>query len=552
MPNIIDSSKLLMGRMMSQPMMISSIIEHAKKHHGSTEIVSRRTEGDIHRYTFIDCELRAKKVAQALEKLGIEPGNRVGTLAWNGYRHLELYYGISGSGLVCHTINPRLFEEQITYIINHAEDKAIFFDITFLPIIQKIYGECPIVGHWVCMIDRDQMPQDQPLELLCYEDILETENGDYQWPIFDENAASALCYTSGTTGRPKGALYSHRSTILHSYASALPDALNISALDTIMPVVPMFHVNAWGIPYSAPMVGAKIVFPGSQLDGASLYELMETENVTMSAGVPTIWSALLQQVNDNRLKFSSFRRSIIGGSACPPTMMRAFEDHGVKVIHAWGMTELSPVGTVAGLKKSDLKKSKEDQQLILQKQGRAIYGVDLKIVNEDGATLENNGRDFGNLMAKGSWVVAEYFGSDPSPLIKGWFPTGDVSTIDPDGNMQITDRRKDVIKSGGEWISSIEIENIASAHPSVFACACIAVPHPKWQERPILLVVKKPDATQDDISLKVSLLQFISEKIAKWSTPDDVLFIEKMPMTATGKVLKVRLREMLKDYKSLS
>jgi len=548
MPKTIVQARLLMGQMMTQPLMISSLLTHASKIHGETEIVSRRTEGDIHRYDYRDCELRARKVAQFLETLGLEPGQRVGTLAWNGYRHLELYYGISGSGLVCHTINPRLFEEQISYIINHADDQAIFFDLTFLPLLEKLKASCPKVKHWVCMIDADKLPESNIQHLQCYETLLAAENGDYEWPRFDENAASALCYTSGTTGRPKGALYTHRSTVLHSYASALPDSINISALDVIMPVVPMFHVNAWGTPYSCPLVGAKLVFPGAKLDGASLFEMISLEAVTMSAGVPTIWAGLLQHVKDNKLSFSAFKRTVIGGSTCPPAMMTAFEELGVKVIHAWGMTELSPIGTVAGLKTSDLSKPKSAQEAILQKQGRPIYGIEMKIIDDKAQTLPNDGKAFGDLLVKGSWVIDTYFQADESNLIDGWFPTGDVSTIDADGNMQITDRSKDVIKSGGEWISSIEIENIASAHPDVLLAACIAAQHPKWGERPLVVVVKKPEITKDNETLKNELLKSYEGKIAKWWIPDDVVFIDKMPLTATGKLLKLELRERFKTH----
>jgi fatty-acyl-CoA synthase len=548
MPKTIVQARLLMGQMMTQPLMISSLLTHASKIHGETEIVSRRTEGDIHRYDYRDCELRARKVAQFLETLGLEPGQRVGTLAWNGYRHLELYYGISGSGLVCHTINPRLFEEQISYIINHADDQAIFFDLTFLPLLEKLKASCPKVKHWVCMIDADKLPESNIQHLQCYETLLAAENGDYEWPRFDENAASALCYTSGTTGRPKGALYTHRSTVLHSYASALPDSINISALDVIMPVVPMFHVNAWGTPYSCPLVGAKLVFPGAKLDGASLFEMISLEAVTMSAGVPTIWAGLLQHVKDNKLSFSAFKRTVIGGSTCPPAMMTAFEELGVKVIHAWGMTELSPIGTVAGLKTSDLSKPKSAQEAILQKQGRPIYGIEMKIIDDKAQTLPNDGKAFGDLLVKGSWVIDTYFQADESNLIDGWFPTGDVSTIDADGNMQITDRSKDVIKSGGEWISSIEIENIASAHPDVLLAACIAAQHQKWGERPLVVVVKKPEITKDNETLKNELLKSYEGKIAKWWIPDDVVFIDKMPLTATGKLLKLELRERFKTH----
>ena len=552
MPNTIDSKQLLMGQMMTQPLMISSLLTHASNAYGSTEVVSQRVEGDRHRYTYSDCERRAKKAAQMLAKLALQPGERVATIAWNGYRHLELYYAISGGGLVCHTINPRLFEEQIHYIINHAEDAAICFDLTFLPLVEKLQPSCSSVRHWICLIDEDKMPQSSIPNLLCYETLIEAEDGDYEWPSFDENAASAICYTSGTTGRPKGALYTHRSTVLHSYASALPDSLDASTRDVIMPVVPMFHVNAWGLPYTCPMVGAKLVFPGAKLDGASLYELIESEGVTMSAGVPTIWAGLLQHCKDHKLAFTKFKRTIIGGSACPPAMMQTFQSLGVQVIHAWGMTELSPLGTVAKLKATDLNKPKVEQDAILQKQGRVIYGISMKIVNGEGDSLAHDGKAFGDLLVKGSWVVDRYFRGDESPLIDGWFPTGDVATIDQDGNMQITDRSKDVIKSGGEWISSIDIENVAAAHPDVHLAACVAVDHPKWDERPLLVVVKKPDSTRTDEDLKQDLLQSFEGKVAKWWIPDDVAFIEKMPLTATGKLLKLELRNQFRSRNMLA
>lgn len=545
----IESSKLLMGQMMSSPLTISSIIKHAAKHHADTEIVSRRTEGDIHTYSYADCELRARKVAQFIARLGINPGDRVGTLAWNGYRHLEIYYGVSGSGAVCHTINPRLFPEQIAYIINHADDQIILFDTTFLPLVGALKEHCPSVKHWICLTDEALMPKLDNVDLLCYESLIKAENGEYEWPEFDENAASSLCYTSGTTGNPKGALYSHRSTVLHSYASAMPDALNISAMDTIMPVVPMFHVNAWGLPYSALLAGAKLVFPGAKLDGPSLYELFETQRITMSAGVPTIWAGLIQHVQANNLKFSTFKSTVIGGSACPPAMMKTLQDMNIEVIHAWGMTELSPLGTVAKLKAKDLKKSPEEQQRILQKQGRVIYGIDMKIIDGDGKELPHDGVAFGDLLVKGAWVIDNYYRGTESPLVDGWFPTGDVSTIDVDGNMQITDRSKDVIKSGGEWISSIDIENVASGHPAVAMAACISAYHPKWDERPMLVVVKKPEAKGTDESIKEDILKFFDGKIAKWWLPDDVVFIDQIPLTATGKMQKLKLREIYKDHK---
>ncbi|SOZ34671.1 3-(methylthio)propionyl-CoA ligase [Cupriavidus neocaledonicus] len=535
----------LMGQMMSAPLLISSIIKHAARYYGSTEIVSRRTEGDLHRYTYRDCELRARKLAQALGALGVQQGERVGTLAWNGYRHLEIYYGVSGMGAVCHTVNPRLFPEQIAYIVNHAEDGYVFFDLTFLPLVEGVAPHCPNVRGWVAMTDRAHMPAESKVPLLCYEELLDAQDGNYEWPQFDENLASSLCYTSGTTGNPKGALYSHRSTVLHSYASAMPDALGCSASDVILPVVPMFHVNAWGLPYSVPLVGAKLVLPGPKLDGASLYELFEQEKVTFSAGVPTVWLGLLQHVQANQLKFSTFRRTVIGGSAAPPAMIRALEALDVEVIHAWGMTEMSPLGTASKLlaKHHDLPDA--ERHKIQEKQGRVIYGVDMKIVDGEGKELPWDGKAFGDLLVRGPWIIDRYFRNDVSPLVDGWFPTGDVATIDADGFMQITDRSKDVIKSGGEWISSIDIENVAAAHPAVHMAACISAYHPKWDERPLLVVVKKPGA---EVS-REELLQFFEGKVAKWWIPDDVAFVTEIPLTATGKMQKLRLREQFKDYK---
>ncbi|MFY7871158.1 MAG: 3-(methylthio)propionyl-CoA ligase, partial [Limnohabitans sp.] len=471
----------------------------------------------------------------------------VATLAWNGHRHLELYFGVSGSQRVLHTLNPRLHPDQIVWIANHAEDSVLCFDMTFLPIVQAIHARCTTVRHWVALCDADQLPADTGIAgLQSYEAWMGCHGEDYSWPSFDENTASSMCYTSGTTGNPKAALYSHRSTILHAYASALPDSMAMSARDSVLPVVPMFHVNAWGIPYSAAMVGAKLVFPGPALDGKSVYELIESEGVTFAAGVPTVWQMLLGHMKPAGLKFASLRRTVIGGSACPPAMIDAFrEDYGVDVLHAWGMTELSPLGTVCTLKNKHLKLPAQEQMKIRMKQGRCIYGIDMKIVDGDGHDLPHDGKAAGDLLVKGPWVIAGYYRPEgASPLIGGWFPTGDVATIDPDGFMQITDRSKDVIKSGGEWISSIDVENIAMAHPAVAMAACIGVRHPKWDERPIVCVVRKPGA---EIG-RDELLQFFEGKTAKWQIPDDVVFVEAIPLGATGKMLKTRLREQLKDY----
>jgi acyl-CoA synthetase (AMP-forming)/AMP-acid ligase II len=537
----------LMGQMMSQPLLISSIIEFAARHYGHVEIVSRRVEGDLHRYTYRDCHQRARRLARALQGLGVQMGERVATLAWNGYRHMELYYAVSGSGAVLHTVNPRLHPEQIAYIANHAEDQYLFFDLTFLPLIEAVAAHCKTVKAFVLMADRDRMPQETNIaNLLCYEDLVASSSDDYEWPQFDENSAASLCYTSGTTGNPKGALYSHRSTVLHSYASAMPNALNVSAADTVLPVVPMFHVNAWGLPYSVLLSGAKLVFPGAALDGKSLYELFESERVTFSAGVPTVWLGLVNYALQNDLQFSTFRRTVIGGSACPPAMMDTLIDKlNVQVIHAWGMTEMSPIGTAGGLQAKHMALPREQQRKILRKQGHAVYGVDMKIVNDDGVELPWDGATYGHLLVKGPWIISRYFKDEGGDVLQdGWFPTGDVATIDADGYMQITDRSKDVIKSGGEWIGTIDLENIAMAHPAVLQAACIGVAHPKWDERPLLLVIKRPgqEVTREE------LLKFFEGKIAKFWMPDDVAFIDALPMGATGKIQKNKLREQYRSY----
>jgi fatty-acyl-CoA synthase len=542
----------MLGLMQDQPLLISNLIEFADKHHGDGEVVSRRVEGDIHRYTWSDVARRSRQVANALDGMKLGFSDRVATLAWNGYRHLELYFGVSGSGRVLHTINPRLHPEQIAWITNHAEDQVLCFDMTFLPIIQAVHSKCPTVKQWVAMCDADKLPADTGIpNLISYEAWMGQQNAIYHWPVFDENTASSMCYTSGTTGNPKAALYSHRSTTLHAYAAALPDVMCISARDAILPVVPMFHVNAWGIPYSAALTGAKLVFPGPGMDGKSVYEMIENEGVTYAAGVPTVWQMLLGYMKPNGLKFSTLKRTVIGGSACPPAMIDAFrEDYNVEVLHAWGMTELSPLGTLCTLKNKHLKLPKEEQMKLLLKQGRAIYGVDMKIVNDAGEEQPHDGKAYGDLLVKGPWVVANYYKGEGNPLVKDkdgheWFPTGDVATINADGFMQITDRSKDVIKSGGEWISSIDIENIAVAHPAVAMAACIGVAHPKWDERPIVAVVKKPDA----VVSREELLAFYEGKTAKWQIPDDVVFVDAIPLGATGKMLKTKLREQLKNYK---
>jgi acyl-CoA synthetase (AMP-forming)/AMP-acid ligase II len=537
----------MLGLMMDKPLLISDLIVHADRHHGATEIVSKTVEGGMHRYTYRDAHKRARQLAKALQSLGVKMNDRIGTLAWNGYRHFEIYYAVAGIGSIIHTINPRLFPEQIVYIGNHAEDRYIFFDITFAPLVEKLAPALKTVKGFVAMTDRAHMPKVNIPNLLCYEDLIEGQDDRLEWPTFDERTAACLCYTSGTTGNPKGALYAHRSTILHAYAAALPDALNLSARDTILPVVPMFHVNAWGLPYSCPLMGARIVFPGQHLDGKSLHELFESERVTMSAGVPTVWLGLLTHMKANNLKFSTMKSTVIGGSACPPAMIKTFQDdYGVQVLHAWGMTEMSPLGTVCTFKEKHARVSAEERLALQNKQGRAIFGVDLRIVDESGKELPHDGKAFGDLQVRGPWIISSYFkGEGGDPLKDGWFPTGDVCTIDPDGYIQITDRSKDVIKSGGEWISSIDLENIAVAHPAIAEAAVIGVRHPKWDERPIVVAVKKPgqEVTRDE------LLKFYEGKIAKWWMPDDVVFVPDLPHTATGKLSKLTLRQKLSDYR---
>ena len=537
----------MLGLMQSQPLLISSLIDFADRHHGDAEIVSRRVEGDIHRYTYRDLARRSRQLANTLDGLGLQPGDRVASLAWNGYRHMEMYFGVSGSGRVLHTVNPRLHPDQVAWIINHAEDRVMCFDLTFLPIIQAVHAKCPTVRQWVALCDADRLPADSGIPgLVSYEAWIAGQSDQYQWPEFDENTASSMCYTSGTTGNPKAVLYSHRSTTLHAYAAALPDVMCISARDSVLPVVPMFHVNAWGLPYAAALVGCKIVFPGPALDGKSLYDLFEAEGVTMSAGVPTVWQGLLSYVEANGLAFSTMRRTVIGGSACPPAMMRAFEEkYRVTVVHAWGMSETSPLGTSGALKSKHASLSAEERYAVKFKQGIALAGIDLKIVGDDGEELPWDGKTFGNLMARGPWTLSEYYAEGRSALQDGWFQTGDVATIDADGYMQITDRSKDVIKSGGEWISSIELENIAVAHPGVQLAACFGVAHPRWDERPLLVVVRKPDSTLE----REEMLAFFDGKVAKWQKPDDVVFVESIPLGATGKMLKAELRRQFAGYR---
>ncbi|NBU24075.1 MAG: fatty-acid--CoA ligase [Gammaproteobacteria bacterium] len=537
----------MLGLMQDHPLLISNLIVFAARHHATQQVVSRRVEGDIHRYTYRDAELRSRRLAQALDAMGLAESDRVATLAWNGYRHLELYFGVSGSGRVVHTVNPRLPPEQVVWIVNDAEDRVFCFDMTFLPLVKAIAAKCPTVKHWVALCEADALPADTGIPgLVSYEALIAAHGVDYRWPTFDERLAAALCYTSGTTGNPKGVLYSHRSTLLHAITAALPDGQALSALDSILPVVPMFHVNGWGLPYGAPMAGAKLVLPGPALDGKSVYELVEAEGVTMAAGVPTVWLAMLNHLNANGLRFSTLKRTLIGGSAVPPAMITAFRAHGVSVLQGWGMTETSPLGTGSSFKPKHAGLDEAGKVRVLAMQGRAIFGVDMKVVDAEGDELPWDGKSSGDLLVRGPWVISSYFRRTDEPLLRdGWFPTGDVATIDEDGFMQITDRSKDVIKSGGEWISSIDIENIAMAHPAVAMAACIAVPHPKWDERPLLVVVRKPGVEVTPAELRA----FYEGKVAKWQVPDDVVFVDAIPLGATGKMQKSILRERFRDHR---
>jgi 3-(methylthio)propionyl---CoA ligase len=538
------------GLMSERPLLISAIIKHAAIYHHDTEIVSRTVEGAVHRYTYGQAERRSKQLAQALLRLGIRPGDRVGTFAWNTYRHFELYYGISGIGAVCHTINPRLFDEQIIYIVNHAADRVLFVDTSFVPLLERLAPHLPPACEIVLLTEKDcELPAAKFSKLASYESLIATEDGDFQWPEFDERTAAALCYTSGTTGKPKGALYSHRSTVLHAFGISLPDAISISAHDVVCPVVPLFHACGWGVPYAAPMNGAKLVLPGPRLDGRSLYELFEAEGVTYALGVPTIWLGFEAHLAATGARCSTLRRVLSGGAAVPPSMIEAFARHGIDVRQGWGMTEMSPLGTTAALKAKHLALDPGAQIAVNSKQGRPVFGVEMKVVDDAGEARPHDGKSMGELLVRGPWIISGYFedteASAAAVVKDGWFHTGDVATIDPDGYMQIMDRRKDIIKSGGEWISSIDLENAAIGHPDVAEAAVIAVPHPRWGERPLLIVAPQPNRQPkcDD------LIAFLAQRFPRWMLPDDVVALDELPHTATGKVMKTRLREMFRDHK---
>ena len=539
----------MFGQMMDRPLLISSILRHAELQHPRREIVSVTADHPRHRYTYSEAFARARKLANALRRIGIRHGDRVATLAWNDFRHFEIYYAVSGSGFVCHTINPRLFEEQIIYIMNHAEDRWLFLDPVFVPLLEKLQSRLPKLEGVVVMTDEAHMPVTQLPRAQSYESLLAVETADFDWPEFDERTASSLCYTSGTTGDPKGVLYSHRSTVLHCYAAALPDAMALSAHAVVMPVVPMFHVNAWGLPYSCAMVGAKLVFPGPKMgDAETLQALIAEEQVTFSAGVPTVWQGMVGYLEKTGKRIDTLTHVICGGSAVPVALMNQLrKQHEVEVVHAWGMTETSPIGTIRSLSPEAQCLPDDRRDALCARQGRTVFGIELKIADEQGKEVPRDGKTFGALKVRGPWVASGYYkrANDDVFEADGWFNTGDVATICPLGYMQITDRTKDVIKSGGEWISSIELENLAVSHPAVAQAAAIAIPHPKWQERPLLVVVVKPGAALT----AAELLQFFAGKVAKWWIPDDVVFVDKLPLTATGKLSKLQLRQQFESYR---
>ena len=530
------------GLMMNRPMLISGILEHGAAQFGEQEVVSRETHGPLHRTTYTEVAGRSRQLANALAQMGLKAGSAVGSIAWNNHRHLEAYYAVSGSGMVMHTCNPRLHPQQLIYVINHAEDEVVLFDATFAPLVKGIAAHCPQVRAWVCLAEAAHTPAIDGVNVLNYEDLIAGHPATFDWPQLDENTGAALCYTSGTTGNPKGVLYSHRAIVMNATTGCMPDVLGLSAQETILPVVPMFHINAWCIPYAALVAGTKLVLPGPKLDGPSLYELMDAEQVTISAGVPTIWMGLIQHVEQNNLRFAHMKRTCVGGSAMPMALIAKFVDvYGVEVRHGWGMTETTAVATMSVLTRTERRQPAAEQHAIVAKQGRAVSGIEIKVVDENGNTLPRDGTSQGELMVRGQWIVERYFKADKTALVNGWFPTGDIATIDARGTMQIRDRTKDVIKTGGEWISSIDLENAAIAHPAVAMAAVIGVKHPKWDERPLLFIVRKPGQSLE----KQEILDFLTTKVAKWWVPDDVVFLESLPVGGTGKVQKNELR---KDY----
>lgn len=544
----------MIGLMQHHPLLISSLIEHAAKVHQSAEIVSHMPGAPAHRCSYVDVARRARQLAQAVMALGIREGDRVGTMAWNGYRHLELFFGVSGMGAVLHTVNPRLFPEQIAYIVNHAENQVLFFDVGFAPLVATLAKQLNSVRHFVVMTDRDHMPAEAIPNLLCYEDLVAAQDGALEWPMLDERSASSLCYTSGTTGNPKGVLYTHRSTLLHASLACMTDGMGMSARDMLFMASPMFHVNAWGMPYACALSGASMVLPGSGLDGASIYAAMKAERVTVALGVPTVWMGLQQHVATQGLKPREdlcLERVLIGGAAAPRAVVERFaNEFGTRVLHAWGMTETSPLATLANPLRKHRDLTTEQYVTLQAKQGRVPYGVEIKLVDDDGKAVPHDGQAVGHLLVRGHWIASGYFRSEGGAILdeENWFDTGDIATIDADGYMQITDRAKDLIKSGGEWISSIALENAAVGHPSVAEAAVIAIAHEKWQERPLMLVVRRPG----QVVSKKDLLDFLAERVATWWLPDDIVFVDDLPHTATGKLQKMKLRQMYGGHRPSS
>jgi fatty-acyl-CoA synthase len=537
----------MLGLMQDWPLLVSKMLDHGALNHAEREMVTRSVEGPIRRYTLADLRFRALRVAQALERDGVKLGDRIATMAWNTDRHVETWFGVMGIGAICHTLNPRLFADQLVYIINHAEDRMIFVDLTFMPVLQAVADKLPTVEKYIVLTDAAHMPATSLRNAIAFEDWLQQTDGDFAWKSFDENTAAALCYTSGTTGNPKGVLYSHRSNVLHALMVNQPDVLGLSSEDSILPVVPMFHANAWAITYASPAAGVKMVLPGCGMDGASIYELLDTEQVKASAAVPTVWMGLLHYMREHNLKLPHLEKVLIGGAACPPSMIRTFElDYEVEVMHGWGMTEMSPIGTIGKLKHSSRTLDREAQLKLKEKQGRAPFMVEMKIVNSDGVEQPRDGKAFGHLLVRGPSITKSYYRMEESAVdAEGWFDTGDIATIDPDGYMQITDRDKDVIKSGGEWISSIDVENAAVGCAGVAEAAVIGLPHPKWSERPLLIIVREPES---DVAPE-QILAFLNGKIAKWWIPEEVAFVDEIPHTATGKISKLELRKRFANYK---
>lgn len=538
----------MLGLMQEWPLLCHKILDHAARQHGNREVVSRSVEGPIVRTTYGAIRKRSLQLAQRLDREGYRTGDRIATLAWNTARHLEAWYGIMGIGAVYHTLNPRLFPDQILWIMNHAEDRALFVDLTFLPLVEKIAPAVKSLRQVIVLTDKAHMPATSLPNAVAYEEWLAEADGDFAWKSLDERAAAGMCYTSGTTGDPKGVVYSHRSNVLHAMMACMPDAMGISARDVILPVVPMFHANAWGLGQSAPMIGAKLVMPGGKMDGASIYELLDTEKVTFSAAVPTVWLMLLQYLEETGKQLPHLNKVVIGGSACPRTITQTFQEkYGVDVIHAWGMTEMSPLGSLCTLKPEYVDLQGDARLDLQQKQGHAPFGVEMKVTDDDDVERPWDGKTFGRLKVRGPAIARAYYGGAGEEQFdaEGWFDTGDVAHMDPHGYMQITDRAKDVIKSGGEWISTIDLENLAVGHPDIAEAAVIGVSHPKWDERPLLVVVSKPGKNPS----KEEILEYMSGKVAKWWMPDDVAFVAEIPHTATGKIQKTTLREQFKDYR---